>query len=177
MQNVLLYLVMEDGTSLLWLGIAVVAVFAYLKGSAIPVGDISISSLTNDLDAQSRLNGLYAAMLNNNWSTTQCLFGLSQCLFESGLLTGQGNYGLMNQYNYAGLTSTSGAFAAYSSYQDFVNNYEGFLTKGANPLGATNLTDFNNRLVQNGYYTENPTVYYNGLKQYYDELVSTISNG
>lgn len=177
MQNELLYLVMEDGTSLLWLGIAVIAVFAYLKGSAIPVGDISISSLTSDPDAQSRLNGIYGAMLNNGWTTIQCLFGLSQCLFESGLLTGGGNYPLMNQYNYAGLTSTVGGYASYSSYQDFVNNYEGFLTKGSNPLGASTLTDFNNRLVQNGYYTENPTVYYNGLKGYYDELVSTISNG
>lgn len=172
----LLYLVVEDGTSLLLFAAVGLAIFALLKGSSAPVGDINISSLSSyGSDAVSRLSNIYGAMLNNGWTTQQCLFGLSQCLFESGLFTGSGNYSLMDQYNYAGLTSTAGGYASYSSYQDFVNNYENFLTKGSNPLGASSLTDFNNRLQQNSYYTEDPNVYYNGLLSYYNMLSNTIT--
>lgn len=176
MEKELLYLVVNDGEGFILLAIGVIAVFTYLKGSSMAVGDINISSLSGSYSADqiNRISQLYSAMLNNGWTTQQCLFGLAQCLFESGLFTGQGNYSLMNNYNYAGLTSTVGGYASYSSYQDFVNNYENFLTKGANPLGATSLSDFNNRLVANNYYTEDPTVYYNGLSGYYNLLLDTI---
>lgn len=121
-------------------------------------------------DEQNRINALYAAMVQNGLTAQQCYFMLAQILFETGLLTPDANYRLMNQNNYAGLTVSGGGYAAYSSISDFITAYIGFLTKGANPLGATSLADFNSRLQQNGYYTEDPTVYYNGLLTYYNLL-------
>lgn len=164
----------EKGLLLLAAGILT---FAMLTSSTIqPNGEINISSLISAYgsDAINRLNAIYAAMLANGWTTQQCLFGLSQVLHESGLFTGQGNYSLMGQNNYAGLTQVSGGYASYSSVQDFVNHYENFLTKGADPLGASNLTDFNNRLVANHYYTDDPQTYLNDLKNYYNLLSQTI---
>lgn len=180
MEKELLYLVVNDGEGFLLLAVGAIAVFAWLKSSSLPQGDLNLSSLQDGYgsDAVNRLNQLYAAMLNNGWTTQQCLYGLSQILHESGLFTSLANYNLMDNYhNYAGLTSISGGYASYNSIPDFVNDYENFLTKGANPLGASNLMDFNNRLVTNHYYTDSPQTYYNDLSNYYNLLVSTITNG
>lgn len=123
-------------------------------------------------DSANRLNGLIGEMVARGYSSQQIEYMLSQILFETGMLTSVANTRLMNQYNFAGLTTTSGGYAAYSGYSDFMDAYVGFLTKGSNPLGATSLTDFNNRLIANHYYTENPDVYLSGLQAYYNALTS-----
>lgn len=122
-------------------------------------------------DQENRINALYSAMQPYGLSSMQQDFMLAQLLHESGLLTSQANYNLMDNYNnYAGLTSTGGSYASYPSLDAFMQAYIGFLSKGSNPLGATSLTDFNNRLVQNHYYTDDPTSYYNDLAVYYNLL-------
>lgn len=139
-----------------------------------PGGSLDLSSLADQYgeDAVNRLNALYAEFLSRGYSDQQILYMLSQILFETGLFTSNPNYHLMNQNNYAGLTQVSGGYAAYNSISDFVDAYDGFLTKYNNPLGANSLSDFNNRLLNNHYYTENPGVYYNGLLRYYNMLTS-----
>ena len=121
-------------------------------------------------DSQARINALVNEMIARGYSLLQIELMLSQILFETGMLTSDANIHLMNQNNYAGLTTTGGDYAAYNSISDFMDAYAGFLTKGANPLGATSLTDFNNRLIANHYYTENPAVYLNGLQGYFNAL-------
>jgi hypothetical protein len=124
-------------------------------------------------DSDSLLNSILSEMVIRGYSVQQIEFMLSQILFETGLLVpGVANTNLINQNNFAGLTSTSGGYAAYSSISDFMDAYNVFLTKGSNPLGATSLTDFNNRLIANKYYTESPAVYLNGLQTYYNALNS-----
>lgn len=142
-------------------------------------GMLNISSLIGfnqyaTQDAVNRLNNIFQELQSRGFSTMQLLFMLSQILWESGLFTDIANYGLMNQNNYAGLTNIGGGYAAYNSISDFCDAYIGFLTKGSDPLGATSITDFNNRLQANGYYTEKPTVYLNGLQTYYNLLSQTI---
>ncbi len=159
--------------------IAVGAILALLLlsksgNAAAPNGSLSLNDLSDRYgqDAINRLNALYAEMLSRGYSDQQILFMLSQILFETGLFTDAPNFHLMNQNNYAGLTAVSGGYAAYNSISDFLDAYDGFLSKGSDPLGANNLTDFNNRLLKNHYYTENPGVYYNGLLSYYNLLNS-----
>lgn len=137
-----------------------------------PAGSLNLGDLSGRYgqDAINRLNALYAEFLSRGYSDQQILFMLSQILFESGLFTDVANYSLMNKNNYAGLTNVAGGYASYNSISDFVDAYEGFLSKGYDPLDASNLTDFNNRLVKNHYYTEEPGVYYNGLLSYYNLL-------
>lgn len=142
-------------------------------------GSVSATPLTYDAqslanrygtDAVNRLNNLYYEYSTRNLSDQQIKFMLSQNLFETGLFTNVANYTLMDQNNYAGLTVASGSYASYNSIADFTDAYLTFLTKGSNPLGASSLSDFNSRLQQNHYYTEDPQVYYNGLLTYYNLL-------
>jgi len=133
-------------------------------------GNFDLSQLTNDPTDLQYISNLYTELQTRGLTNQQILFMLSQCLYESGILTSVGNYKLISQNNFAGLTNVGGGYASYNSISDFVTAYIGFLTKGSNPLGASSLTDFNNRLQQNKYYTENPQIYYNGLLTYYNEL-------
>lgn len=158
---------------LLGAGLLLLLFLGAKAGTTNAAGDLDLSQLTDDQSDLNRLNSLYSELLSRGLSNLQILFMLSQILFESGLLTNVANYPLINQNNYAGLTATSGGYASYNSISDFVTAYLGFLTKGSNPLGASNLTDFNNRLVSNGYYTEDAGIYYNGLLKYYNLLSST----
>lgn len=166
-------------------GVLIVAAIAILwfatsstANAAAPVSSLALSGMLQSLSANfvlsldqaNTITSLYNAMVSNGLNSQQIAYCMSQLLFESGLLTDIANYGLMQQNNFAGLTTTSGGYAAYNSIGDFMTVYIGFLTKGSNPLGATSLTDFNNRLQANGYYTEDPTVYYNGLLSYYNIL-------
>lgn len=155
--------------------IALVVIAATGTASASPAAatlDISnlASAFSINADQENRLNALYAAMLDNGLTDFQSKLMLSQILHESGLLTDVANYHLMNQNNYAGLKTVAGNYAAYNTVDDFMTAYIGFLTKGSNPLGATSLADFNNRLQQNHYYTANPTDYYNDLNAYFNLL-------
>lgn len=166
------------GNTLLFAGLAVLALFLLSNqaDAAIIPAAVNITALAGafqiSTDQEARINALYNSIARYNLSAMQVDFMLSQLLFESGLLTDVANYNLMNQNNYAGLTKVGGGYASYPDIDTFIDAYMGFLTKGANPLGAQSLADFNNRLQQNGYYTENASVYLNGLNNYYKYLVS-----
>lgn len=169
------------GNTLLFVGAGILALLLFTNNASAATGNLDISSLIgyNAYATQASvniLNSIYQELNSRGYTTMQILFMLSQILFESGLFTSVANYNLINQNNFAGLTVVGGGYAAYSSISDFCDAYIGFLTKGSNPLGATSLTDFNNRLQQNGYYTENPTVYMNGLLSNYNLLSQTIGN-
>jgi hypothetical protein len=167
------------GNTLIIVGVGILALLLFTNNASAATGALNLSSLIgynaySTQAAVNTLNSIYQELNSRGYTTTQILFMLSQILFESGLFTSVANYNLINQNNFAGLTVVGGGYAAYNSISDFCDAYIGFLTKGSNPLGATSLTDFNNRLQQNGYYTENPTVYMNGLQSYYNLLSSTI---
>lgn len=169
---------MKGNAPVILLGVGILALLL-VSGSAkanTVSGDLDLSSLqdTYGSDQVNRLNAIYAQLLARGYTTQQILYMLSQILFESGLFTSQANYSLMNQNNYAGLTVVGGGYASYSSISDFVDAYLGFMTKGSDPVDATSLNDFNSRLVQNSYYTENPAVYLNGLQGYYNLLTTTL---
>lgn len=170
---------MKKNSSFVWIGAGVLLLLAFSAQSASAStanGDLDLSSLsdTYGADPVNRLNSIYGELLSRGYSTQQILYMLSQILFESGLFTDVANYPLLNQNNYAGLTVTSGGYAFYPNISAFVDAYENFMTKGADPIGAGSLTDFNNRLVANGYYTENPAIYLNGLQGYYNLLSQTL---
>jgi len=140
-------------------------------------GNLDLSGLTTDATDLNYLNQLYQSLQDAGLTNQQILFCLSQILLESGINTQQGNYRLISKYNFAGLKDTAGNYKSYSNTDDFVSDYIGFLTKKANPLGATSLTDFNNRLQQNCYYgcppETNPAQYLANLQAYYNQLVNT----
>lgn len=136
------------------------------------VVDLSALVDTYGADKVQRLQNLQGTLQMAGLTPTQVRFMLAQCLFETGLFTdsdwNQTATDVRN--NWAGLTDTSGNYKSYNNLNDFVSDYIGFLTKGSNPLGASSLTDFNNRLVANHYYTETPDVYLAGLNTYYNIL-------
>lgn len=161
-------------------GAALVLLLLVAGPAGAATGAINISSLLGynvyaTQDAINRLTAINNELASRGYSTQQILFMLSQIIWETGIFTSVANYYRMNQNNYAGLTVVGGGYASYSSISDFCDAYIGFLTKGSNPLGAQTLTDFNNRLQANGYYTEDPTVYFNGLNAYYNLLSQTIN--
>lgn len=165
-----------DKKALIVPAIIVVALLLASRTKGSPAGgSLNLLDLADryGTDAINRLNSIYYELVARGYSTEQCLWMLSQILFETGLFTSDANIPLMNRNNYAGLTTTGGGYASYNSISDFVDAYEGFLTKNNDPIDASSLADFNNRLVANHYYTENPTVYYNGLLNYYNLLTST----
>ncbi len=146
-----------------------------IPGSSLDLGNLEATFVVSQ-DSLNRINSLYNAMVQNGLSNQQIYLMMSQILFESGMLTDVANYNLMNQNNYGGLTVTSGGYASYNSVNDFINAYIGFLTKGSNPLGATSLTDFVNRLYTNCYTGCPPQTpqsqYFNGLNTYYKALTN-----
>ena len=152
----------------------------FLNTSQNVTGALNLSSLSAQGVSQADINilqSLYQSLLNNNLSTQQCLFMLSQALFETGLLTSVANMNLINNNNnFAGLTDGQGNYNSYPSIDAFVSDWIGFLSKGASPITATSLTDYNNRLVSNHYYTDSPAVYLAGLTKWYNLLSSTLSN-
>ena len=152
----------------------VLAAFSVSKQTTPLTYDAQALALQFGNDAVDRLNSLYYEYSTRDLTDQQIKFMLSQNLFESGLFTDQANYRLMNQNNYAGLKTTLGTYAAYDTIADFTDAYLGFLSKRNNPLGASSLQDFVNRLVANCYFgcppeTE-PNVYLNGLQTYYNLL-------
>jgi hypothetical protein len=155
----------------IWIAIGV-GVLLLISNTASATPLIPLTSLSDQYgaDAVNRLQSIENQLQQRGLTAQQIKFALSQILFESGLFTDVANYPLMNQNNYAGLTTTSGGYASYNSIADFTDAYLGFLTKGAAPIDAMSLTDFNSRLVANHYYTENPEIYYNGLLTWYNVL-------
>jgi len=129
------------------------------------------STLTNDESDLQRLDAVYEALQRNGFSGLGLKFAMAQILVESGILTNVANYHLMDDYhNYAGLTSVNGGYANYPNLDAFAHAYYGFLTKKSNPLGASSISDFNNRLVANHYYTDSPVTYGKNLAYYFNAL-------
>lgn len=164
--------------NLIWIvaGIGIL-VFASKTANASVIMNIDFQSLADQYgqDAVNRLTELYSALYSNGLTQKQILFALSQMLHESGLFTDVANYSLINRNNYAGLTLTSGGYATYNSISAFIDSYLQFVSKGADPIDAISLSDFNNRLVANHYYTADPGLYLSRLTYYYNLLNSTIS--
>lgn len=160
--------------SMLLIALGVAAVFVLMStqsASAATNLSIDLSGLPDpNGDVANYLPSLESEMMSRGYTREQMLYMLSQILHESGMATNIGNEHLMGQNNFAGLTASTGGYAAYNSISDFMDAYDGFLTKWNDPIGATSLTDFNNRLVANHYYTDNPTTYLNNLTYYYNLL-------
>ena len=170
---------MKTNALLIGAGVAVIALIMSNKSNAEGGGSLNFNTLIgfNDYatpEAVSRIQAIYDELSSRGFTTEQLLWMLSQICFETGIFTNVANYGLMNKNNYAGLTTVSGGYASYPNIAAFCDAYITFMTKRANPIGANSLTDFNNRLRQNGYYTENPDIYFNGLQTYYNILSRTI---
>lgn len=157
-------------------GIAILAL-ASKTASGAASGNLDISYFSDQYgsDVAARISALYSELLSRGLTNQQILFALSQMLQESGLLTDMANYNLMDNNNYAGLTTTSGGYAAYNSISAFIDAYLGFVTKGSDPIAAGSLSDFNNRLVANHYYTANPADYLKRLTSYYNLLNSNLA--
>lgn len=159
-----------NGKALL-IGAAILAVIILTSATG-NTGPVDLSSLVNTYGAdkvqrlQNLQNALAAAGLNN----LQIRLLMAQCLFETGLFTSVWNQNATdNLNNWAGI-SPGGSLGSYPDINTFVAAYIALLQRGADPLDATDINDFNNRLVANGYYTENPSVYLAGITQYFNML-------
>lgn len=175
------------------IGIALILGFtAFFVNSGAQGSFLNFSALVTDgydQDDVNTLQGLYNAIVSyGGLSQQQILFMLSQALVETGLFTDVANYNLIQNYNnYAGIKGPSdggypagaNGFAVYPSVNDFVSDWVEYLTKKNNPLGATSLTDFNNRLAANGFYgNDSPTLYLSNLNTWYNLLNSiVVQNG
>ena len=149
---------------------------ANAEGNSAP-GNLDLSGLTTDPTDLNHLNQLYFSLQKAGLTNQQILFMLAQCLLESGINTSVANYKRINLNNFAGLKDTSGNYKSYANTDDFVADYIDFLTKKADPISATSLTDFNNRLQQNCYYgcppETDPAQYLANLQAYYNQLINT----
>lgn len=136
--------------------------------------DLTVFDDVKGSDDVERLNKVYRQLSNRGLSDEQILFCLAQILVETGLFTDSPNYIAVDQrLNYAGITR-NGQYEWYNSVSDFVDDYLAIISKNNDPLDATDITDFNNRLKANGYYTDSKTTYGNNLKYYYNYLQSAI---
>lgn len=101
------------------------------------------------------LNEIYTALVNNGSLTDQQLmYCLAQIVHETGLFTDVTNYVAIEQrHNWAGLGGY-GSYKVYPNDDAFVSDYlsPAWLAKKSMPLQATSLSDFNDRLFQNGFY-------------------------
>jgi len=90
----------------------------------------------------------------------------SQWAHETGGFTSR----LMKEdNNLAGITSLSGGYASYTSYEDFTDSYVKLLKLYQETLASNSLEDFAYNLHSEGYYTDEPENYLAGLKFHYPE--------
>lgn len=133
--------------------------------------DLSYLSDYGAQDVQ-RLQNLLNELGTRGLSDLQIKMMLSQALQETGIFTdSSANYNAVdNMHNYAGISS-NGKLKSYASISDFVDDWERVLNREPNrPIDASNISDFNNRLKANGYYTDSATTYGNNLKYYFNLL-------
>lgn len=153
-------------------GLALLLVFI-AGGASANNTTVDLSSLSDTYGAgnvqrlQNLLNALGAAGLTSE----QIRYMLSQALVETGLFTSNPNYNATdNDNNFAGISS-GGNLKAYSNINAFVSDWINVLSQSPNyPIQATSITDFNNRLKANGYYTDDINTYGNNLTLYYNLL-------
>jgi hypothetical protein len=114
---------------------------------------------------------IYQELKKLGFSDYAASYGVYQMYHETGAFT---NLGFRKYNNMAGIMfagqkgaakAATGGYAHFNSWADFFRAYTHEMTKGANPAGATNLEDFNSRLVANHYYKANPHDYLSGMKR------------
>lgn len=142
------------------------------SGSASSI-DLSSLAAQYGSDRVQRLQGLANVLSYQGLTVEQIKYMLAQALQETGLFVDAWNVNATDVLNnYAGL-SYGGSLNEYATINDFVADWlsSTYLNKGPGyPLQATSINDFNNRLVQNHYYTDSPVVYGNALSYYYNLL-------
>lgn len=134
---------------------------------------VDLSSLSDSYgsDNTQRLQNVGNVIAGYGISGDTLRYMLAQILQETGLFTSNPNYHATDDLNnYAGISS-NGSLKGYNSINDFVTDYIRVLSLPNNyPIQATSITDFNNRLYANGYYTDSPTTYGNNLTYYFNLL-------
>lgn len=132
---------------------------------------VDLSNLDEGADNIARLQNLEDTLQQNNLTDLQIKMMLAQALQETGLFTNNANYNATdNLNNYAGISNPDGSLMSFPDLQTFVTKWISVLSYNNDPLGATNIVDFNNRLKANGYYTDSQTTYGNNLQIYFNEL-------
>lgn len=164
-------------------GILALLLLASSSNASTAGGNLDISSLSNDYGADSvqRLNNLYAVLLQKGLTDQQILFMLSQALQETGLFTDSPNlYNVDTLHNYAGITTdrgygvgATGLYAKYPNISTFVDDWITILNYNNDPFDASSISDYNNRLKANGYYTDSAGTYGSNLTYYYNLLNNT----
>jgi hypothetical protein len=137
--------------------------------------DLSSLNDTENSDAVTAVQNLANVLAANNLTTLQQQLMLSQALFETGLFTDVPNTNApYNLNNFSGISNSDGSLTSFDSIQDFVTDWIRILSKPpGQPINATGVTDFNNRLIQNGYYALQPAneaAYLAGLNTYFNML-------
>lgn len=138
-----------------------------------PSVDLSFLQGQYDSDDIARLQRAANALAAQGVTGDTLNYLLSQVLVETGIFTtsNQNYVATDTRNNFSGITNSDGTFRFYSSAGDWAADYLAVLGHGPYyPIQATSITDFNNRLKQNGYYTDNQTTYGNNLNYYYNIL-------
>ncbi|MES2219176.1 MAG: hypothetical protein V4501_12295 [Pseudomonadota bacterium] len=164
------------GETVLYLGAGLLAFMIFSGFKSKSGGSFDLEGLDKyGADNVERLNLVYQELLTRGLSDLQIQLILSQLLHETGLFTNVPNLKNVDQLkNYAGITR-NGSYVKYSNISDFVDDYLHVLDRGSYPLEATSVEDFNSRLVNNHYYTDNWLTYENALKKYFS-LLETVKN-
>jgi hypothetical protein len=173
--------------------IALYLLFKSSTASAIPTNNapegssFDLSQLPYSDNSLQALNNLYNALLNASnpdtgaqLSTLQQQFALSQALQETGLFTHSPNWSAINVNNFGGIMPNgkyqSGNGTRLANYPDiptFVNAWLNLLTIRNDPLQASSVSDFIQRLLSNGYIVQADVAsYQQGLPQYFNLLTS-----
>jgi len=160
--------------TILFIGAGVLALLLFSKKAGATTYDgIDLSNLNDyGTDDVQRLQNLANELATRGLTDLQIKMMLAQALQETGIFTdSNANYHAVDSYhNYAGI-SHGGTLTAFSSISDFVDDWIRILNFGpAHPIDAANIVDFNSRLKQNGYYTDNINTYGNNLKYYFNLL-------
>lgn len=174
-------------------GAVLFVLFTSLKGnSSNKSGAFDLSSLADRYgnDAVNALNRLYGALLRATdpntgqpLNTSQMQFMLAQALLESGLFTDSANWNNINHNNFSGIKAhgsysaipgSSLGYANYGSIDDFAEDWLNVLSYNNEPIEASSLVDYNNRLKANNYYESDKNAYLNNLAVYYGLIGDTI---
>jgi hypothetical protein len=160
-------------------------------------GDLNLQQLVGngyDSGEVAQLQSLYNAMLaNGTLSTQQMTYMLSQCLVESGLFTSAPSSFAWADNNPANIQASPNAtvpesytgssrFVTYNNLNDFLTDYIRTLSWGAQPIAATSLNDFWNRLVTNNFFgttnaqSSTAQSYLANLTAYYNLLAATVTS-
>ncbi len=136
---------------------------------------VDLSYLTASYDAAdvARLQRAANALASQGISGDLLNYCLAQVLQETGIFTnGYQNYTATDtRNNFSGITNSDGSYRVYNSANDWAADYVAILNHGPNyPADAVSISDFNNRLKANNYYTDSAATYGANLNYYYNIL-------